>query len=275
MASLERKSALLAISIARRTPELGRIVGTENLTEDAYNAGRKKNIRIGRDDLGSVVYAVGRGTVNSEKRVQTPPLPPIISLSGYSIAVVRVLWEHQVGVRLFLSRPNNLFSPIVMYAINVDWREEYENWNFIGQHLYNEEHEGEEDFYEDNEVGIPMMNYAYPLNGRPNDEQILDIVENTACTVVERESDGEFYLALTGGGMDLSQSIALAYLKAGEPIPLELCREVSTQVGLSISKEEYIRVFDWILENYEGTIRILSREIEEIRRGLEQAKKGK
>lgn len=162
-----------------------------------------------------------------------------------------------------------------MYAINVDWREEYENWNFIGQHLYNEKHEEEEDFYEDNEVGIPVMNYAYPLNGRPNDEQILDIVENTACTVVERESDGMFFLALTGGGMDFSQDIALAYQKASEPIPLALCRNVSTQVGLTISREEYIQVFNEILKTYEDTTIGLTAQIEDVKRGLEQARKGK
>jgi hypothetical protein len=93
----------------------------------------------------------------------------------------------------------------------------------------------------------PMMLYVYPLDGEPTDEQVADVCTNTACTVLERqyrdgEGTGEFFLALCGGGMDLSQDIALAYLLAGEPIPAALAAEVSTQYGLSKYGKDWRRV---------------------------------
>jgi hypothetical protein len=93
----------------------------------------------------------------------------------------------------------------------------------------------------------PMMLYVYPLDREPTDEQVIAVCSETACTVLERqdrhgEETGEFFLALCGGGMDLSQDIALAYVLAGEVIPAALAAEVSTQYGLSRSGKEWRRV---------------------------------
>lgn len=93
------------------------------------------------------------------------------------------------------------------------------------------------DFYEDS--CEPMMNYGYPLNFLPQDDKILRIVKETCLTVMENQDTGESFLALCGGGMNLSQSIAHAYLLAGERIPTELAFEVCTQPCLSIGKKEY------------------------------------
>jgi hypothetical protein len=92
-----------------------------------------------------------------------------------------------------------------------------------------------------------MMLYVYPLDGEPTEEQIAAVCAGTACTVLERldcerDPTGEFFLALCGGGMDLSQDVALAYVLVGERIPAALAEEVSTQSGLSKSGGEWRRV---------------------------------
>ena len=99
---------------------------------------------------------------------------------------------------------------------------------------------GECDFYEDS--CEPMTNYAYPLHGLPDDGEILKIIKETCLTVFENNETGECFLVLCGGGMDLSQSIAYAYLLAGQRIPDELVFEVCTQPCLSLGEKEYIQV---------------------------------
>ncbi len=68
------------------------------------------------------------------------------------------------------------------------------------------------------------MLYVYALDGEPSEDEIASVCDRTACTVLERrdrdgEGTGEYFLALCGGGMDLSQDVALAYVLAGERIP--------------------------------------------------------
>ena len=106
------------------------------------------------------------------------------------------------------------------------------------------------DFYEDS--CEPMMNYGYPLYGLPDDDKILEIVQKTCLTVMENEDAGEFFLVLCGGGMDLSQSIAYAYLLAGQRIPDELVFEVCTQPCLSVGRKEYFRIMRACKEELEN-----------------------
>jgi hypothetical protein len=106
----------------------------------------------------------------------------------------------------------------------------------------------------------PMMLYVYPLAGEPSDEQIAAVCAGTACTVLERqyrdgEGSGEFFLALRGGGMDLSQDVALAYVLAGEPIPDALAVQVSTQCGLSKHGQEWRRVMHECKRSMHGAAR--------------------
>ena len=96
------------------------------------------------------------------------------------------------------------------------------------------------DFYEDS--CEPMMNYGYPLCCLPDEDEILQIVQKTSLTVMENDDTGECFLVLCGGGMDLSQSIAHAYLLAGQRIPDELVFEVCTQPCQSLGEKEYIHV---------------------------------
>ena len=88
----------------------------------------------------------------------------------------------------------------------------------------------------------PMMNYAYPLEITPKDELILEVLENTNLTVMENTETGEYFLVLTGGGMDLSQDIALAYIILEKWIPYELAINVSTQKGLSVGGKSWDRL---------------------------------
>jgi len=88
----------------------------------------------------------------------------------------------------------------------------------------------------------PMMNYGYPLYGLPDEGKILNIVKKTCLTVMENQDTGECFLVLCGGGMDLSQSIAYAYLLAGQVIPDELVFEVCTQTCLSVGRKEYFEI---------------------------------
>ncbi len=101
----------------------------------------------------------------------------------------------------------------------------------------------------------PMMNYGYPLCYVPDKGQILKIVKKTCLTVMENSDTGEVFLALCAGGMNLSQSIAYAYLLADQRIPDELAFEVCMQPCLSVGKKEYFQV-----------MRACKRELKEIRR---------
>ena len=150
------------------------------------------------------------------------------------------------------------------YSINVDWSEEFEKWENIGQNYmraYFEEHpeEAEKDMgyeLEDGQVKYldelldsyqPMMNYAYPLQCDPTlfddgKEKIIKVCRETNLTVMYKEADDCYYLALTGGGMDLSQDIARAYQILETWIPIALLGEVCKQPELSVHGEAWLEM---------------------------------
>jgi hypothetical protein len=70
----------------------------------------------------------------------------------------------------------------------------------------------------------PMMNYLYPLPDfrmDPSKAQALLDTEGGAVCVVD--VGGETYMALTGGGMDMSWDIAHGYMLLGYYPPLDYC----------------------------------------------------
>jgi len=68
----------------------------------------------------------------------------------------------------------------------------------------------------------PMMNYYYPLPHFSGDvEELAKTLPGPLC-LVEFES-GEYALALTGGGMDLTWEICAAYIHCGYLPPLHFC----------------------------------------------------
>ena len=54
-----------------------------------------------------------------------------------------------------------------------------------------------------------------------------EIATETNCVCVENNKTGEWFLALTGGGMDLSFSIAHAYMIAQKWLPVDLLNQLS------------------------------------------------
>ena len=126
-----------------------------------------------------------------------------------------------------------------MKAINVDWSNQegaYEGkWEFIGRELAYSEQEKEDN----PDDGYPMMNYAYPLEDKPDKETIIKITTETNCTVVYNNQDDQYYLALTGGGMDLSQDIALAYIWAQGFIDWDMLDDIYIDSAFSVSDKNF------------------------------------
>ena len=183
------------------------------------------------------------------------------------------------------------------YSFSVNWydecREHPDRWTNRGRNsllivLEDKEHErfkeiaeavgmlkddGElEDYYEEaGDYCEPMMNYAYPLHHEPKENEILDIVTKTSCTVMENEDNGEFFLVLTGGGMDLSQSIAHAYTICGD-IPDAFAFNVSEQYGLNISGDTYFKVMKKVRESLSDAIEAYKNKIARIDEAIKDAK---
>jgi hypothetical protein len=87
------------------------------------------------------------------------------------------------------------------------------------------------------------MNYAYLLTIEPSEEAIYKVVSETNLTVMYNTEENAYYLALCGGGMDLSQDIALAYFYAQRWIPYSLIKNPTLKDGvfpISINKQEGI-----------------------------------
>lgn len=145
----------------------------------------------------------------------------------------------------------------MVYAISMDWSEElsHDEWENEGRRVIENKctHKHPEDkteswmryagycekcgFGEDS--AMPMMNFAYPLDNKPTDAQIYEVVKRTNCSVMYNRESDEYVLVLCGGGMDLSQDIAFAYSLASFRIPFDLCMEVCEQKELSIRGEDW------------------------------------
>jgi len=102
----------------------------------------------------------------------------------------------------------------------------------------------------------PMMNYIYPLDyqGLVTEEIRIELAQ-TNCILVEEESTGDYFLTLTGGGMDLSPAIAWAYYKAQKWLPLDLLHELKAGwVKDSLSKENFEELKAIMIEQLQNQI---------------------
>ena len=145
------------------------------------------------------------------------------------------------------------------FSVMIDWHNDfqnnYEKWENCGRRIIEEncDHREEESQGDSNmrysgyceecghceDSGQPMMNYGYPLEITPDDDKILKVLEETNCTVMYNTETDEYFIALSGGGMDLSQDIALAYFFLQRWIPYDLATSVSTQKGLSVGGKNW------------------------------------
>ena len=115
---------------------------------------------------------------------------------------------------------------------------------------FNEKRQGDEwsipfertDEEMENDEFFPMMNYRYPIpdfdrkdySGRKV-KKALD--EAGSLTLIEDLESGEKYLALTGGGMDLSWDIVKGYVTLGFTPPAHFCRNLPEMAGMRFTKE--------------------------------------
>ena len=167
----------------------------------------------------------------------------------------------------------------MVYSINVDWSNSLEDgWENLGRQILVDscEHKTQEGCGENTNMEYsgyceeckisesdsqPMMNYAYPLETTPNTEDILKVVKKTCLTVMEKE--GNYYLVLCGGGMDLSQQIGLAFILIEKWLPIDLLKVVSTQKGLSVYGEDWILLRKSIIEQLKMEEGKLSQKIKD------------
>lgn len=79
----------------------------------------------------------------------------------------------------------------------------------------------------------PVMNYAYPVDLRygAGPREVATKIQELAGCVTLIEIDGKHYLALTGGGMDLSPQICMAYIACGVMPPLQFLRDLPRFAG--------------------------------------------
>lgn len=74
----------------------------------------------------------------------------------------------------------------------------------------------------------PMMNYIYPIENdyNCNETTRVKVAIETNCVLVQNVKTDEWFLTLTGGGMDLSPSIAHAYMITQKWIPQSLLNDL-------------------------------------------------
>lgn len=123
------------------------------------------------------------------------------------------------------------------------------------------------------EKAEPMINYIYPLElDSFDDKKILKVVNETNCTVLE-DPDGNWYLCLCGGGMDLTQDIALAYIILETWIPKDLLAKVCKQPMLSTSKKQYKILAKQMIRQLRIDIGYDKMNIKEWRENLKKVRK--
>lgn len=106
-------------------------------------------------------------------------------------------------------------------GVEIDEREDTETDEEYEERLV----EAAQEAWREGEYGVPMMNYYYPIELRygasPAELQMRLMLDGGAVTLVE--VDANPVLALTGGGMDLSWDVCLAYIICGSYPPLHFC----------------------------------------------------
>ena len=113
----------------------------------------------------------------------------------------------------------------------------------------------------------PMMNYFYPLPSASYDNWEADDAKkliNLPLCLVYFTNAGQWALALTGGGMDLSWEICEAFMILGFKPPVNFC-DLPNMAGMELTERN-----KWILEGCKQSCDISATWAETKRDRLEQ-----
>jgi len=117
----------------------------------------------------------------------------------------------------------------------------------------------------------PMMNYGYPLETKPDQDKIIKVVNRTNCTVMCNTETDKHFIVLTGGGMDLSQDIALAYVILEKWIPFDLAIQVCTQPHLSVGSKDFRKMMRTVIESINNDIGHGKRQIQKAKESIKKS----
>ena len=117
----------------------------------------------------------------------------------------------------------------------------------------------EEDF------AVPIYNFIHKLDREPSDKDIITTFRDFGMVVINIEED--YYIALTGCGMDMSQLIGLAYLELDSWIPADFIGSINLQYGLNVDGEKWKRLVTEIDRQSE----IFSRQFQHLSDGAKKA----
>ena len=145
----------------------------------------------------------------------------------YDRVLLQSICEQSLGMAVYDNEPTSDLLAAVIDSITAgDGDARIDEWR-----------EACRDQYECCDGGFPMMNYRYPVKLRDETNQMaFDSLDGLPLTLIEDLESGDFYLALTGGGMDLSAEICKAYIALGQRPPAHFCR-VPRMAGCKYSRE--------------------------------------
>ena len=172
-----------------------------------------------------------------------------------------------------------------MNSLSIDWSEEGISERFDltcpnteyheknGYNYENEKSEGCPACEDDSGHVAPMMNYLYPLDYTHSDiaSRALDVALETNCVLVQNTDTEEWFLTLTGGGMDLSPSIAYAYVLAQTWIPKDLLHELKAGwCKDSLSEEKFKKLRKTIREQLKQEKHSIAEKTKEWNQKIEE-----
>ena len=153
--------------------------------------------------------------------------------------------------------------------------EVYQKWDLKDdlKDYYNDNYEGFDFWCDDCTDGRiePMMNYAYPVNCELNNENAKKALD-CGLFLFQHPKDNEIYMSLTGGGMDLSQNILLAYLETTGYIPFEWATDFRQDYRSTISKKDHKRVAKACLLRLQIEKRVIKEKIKAVNLFLKKPK---
>ena len=107
----------------------------------------------------------------------------------------------------------------------------------------------------------PMMNYYYPLPGLEDPTEAAKKISDVCLCIVQ--IDGEYGLALTGGGMDLSWEICAAFIQLGYFPPVHFAGNLPKMAGKEWNKDTRT-IIEWCKESVKIASSWVLRDLERV-----------